>query len=817
MHPPVDRARHRAPRRTLAAAIVTSLIAAVLFFSAAPASAASEADFVGTGQGMNIQGRIGGSGSWQSNWAGEMKIKLDGGSTVVGYCIDYLTSISTSSGTGLPEVDWATSGIPNLDKVSFILNTYSASSGALVGSADEKAAAVQAAIWHLTDGYDLRMSGGSANTGNLRSNYTTILESIPEGGLPIEPPPSLEVTPSSSLAPAGTPAGPFTVSTTATSVAVTAPAGTTVVKAGTNDEVSSLEHGDAFEVLYPGSNDPLVVGLQATASVQAGRVFAKFNADGTPAVQRLILGSSATATAKAEVEASWRTIDPGSLTVSKVIEGAVDENGDSIGSPDFDVRVTGPDGFDTTVTLSSPDYEATLDELAPGSYTVAELDPSPAPRSISYSSDGGVVVIDEGEGVSVTITNTYWNGAAPRAVLAAECGVGITGTLYNDGDLPTTFTLTIDGGDPQEITVDPGESKVLDTERATEVTVTGPGVDETISFDPDDCFELGTPTFSFACDLEGSTVTVTLEDLGELESDYDLYVDGELVDSFTGSFERTIPVTEGETYEIEVRSGDASLGSETYTVNCVSTEGFAYSRSCDAFTITLAAGEAELPARYTVEVTVDGVTSTEEYEVEPGAEPVVIEGSVSEGQEVGIVVSEETRGVLAQDSWVANCAVPPTPPPPMPPSSPTPSASVAGICVPLSVQVTLVSLGGPSPFDVFVDGELVASRESLRGSDTIAVALDGQDSASVRVVSGGTVVLEQVVAFTDCSDVGGEQAERPDDPPAIGVDDTSVAGGQLPRTGAESLPLVVAALMFGLLGAVLVVVSGSRRLVRQRS
>src|SRR5690606_36012721 len=126
-----------APRLGVAAALIAALLAAMFVAVAPNAHAASMADYVGTGAGQTIEGRIGNSGSWQSNWAGEMKIRLDGGATVIGFCIDFHTSISTSNGTDLPEVDWSTSGIANLNKVSYVLNTYNSSSLSLSGTANE--------------------------------------------------------------------------------------------------------------------------------------------------------------------------------------------------------------------------------------------------------------------------------------------------------------------------------------------------------------------------------------------------------------------------------------------------------------------------------------------------------------------------------------------------------------------------------------------------------------------------------------------------------------------------------------------------------
>src|SRR5690606_12504459 len=133
-----------------------------------------------------------------------------------------------------------------------------------------------------------------------------------------------------------------------------------------------------------------------------------------------------------------------------------------------------------TVTLNSANrFEVTLEDLEPGDYTVTEIGPSPEPKTILYSAEGGAVVVAEGQGAAVAITHTYGDGPAPRVDLGESCEAGIAGTLLNDdGDLSVTFTVTIDG-EESDVLVEAGKSVTLDIpETATSVTVTAPGMED---------------------------------------------------------------------------------------------------------------------------------------------------------------------------------------------------------------------------------------------------------------------------------------------------------------------------------------------------
>src|SRR5690606_36155320 len=91
----------------------------------------------------------------------------------------------------------------------------------LVGNDDRKAAGVQAAILHFTDGFELNTKTG--NHADVVKNYETILRAVADGALQGfgEPAPSLSIDPPAATeGPVGGLVGPFVVTSTAPSVAL---------------------------------------------------------------------------------------------------------------------------------------------------------------------------------------------------------------------------------------------------------------------------------------------------------------------------------------------------------------------------------------------------------------------------------------------------------------------------------------------------------------------------------------------------------------------------------------------------------------------
>ena len=144
----------------------------------------------------------------------------DGSAQLNLYCIDILTS--TYGGIGYALGTWDASNVPNVGYVARLLNEYypNTTEPAALTNLNQKAAAVQAAIWFFSDRYVLNTSDPLHNTVVAIVNHIRS-----EGPLVQPPPPSLTITPSNRSGPADSAVGPFTVSTNHPPATVTATGG----------------------------------------------------------------------------------------------------------------------------------------------------------------------------------------------------------------------------------------------------------------------------------------------------------------------------------------------------------------------------------------------------------------------------------------------------------------------------------------------------------------------------------------------------------------------------------------------------------------
>jgi TQXA domain-containing protein len=181
----------------------------------------------GTGPGQGVNGWIGPTGSlsdptveyppdptvlpgFTSHPEGFAGIILgsptDGGAPLSLYCIDIQTL--TYGGVGYNLGTWDASNVHNVGFVAYLLNNYVPNTAEPAGLADDnqRAAAVQAAIWYFSDNYVL--TAGDP----LRTAVAAIVEDARlNGPLVAPPPPNLQITPPTAQASAGGLAGPFTI------------------------------------------------------------------------------------------------------------------------------------------------------------------------------------------------------------------------------------------------------------------------------------------------------------------------------------------------------------------------------------------------------------------------------------------------------------------------------------------------------------------------------------------------------------------------------------------------------------------------------
>ena len=341
------------------------------------------------------------------------------GLTAQMYCINL--TVETEAGVGYENGTWSESAVPNIGYVNFILNNYYPATGepSALGE-NQRAAAVQAAIWYFTDGYVVNTSQT-----DIRPTVVQIVAAAQANGPLLEPPaPEVFVTPPVSAAPEDALAGPFTVEANGTTqITVSVPAGFSMFTDATG--TTALPDGS---VVSPGaqiwvSSDAGTVAstlltARATVTVQTGNVYLyDGNNPDISDAQRLIL--AVTTTLNANAQASVEFFAPGDLAVSKAFAG----------------EALGAQGASQLIVDCGAGYIFTADIPAAVS-AVQEF----TFQDIPAGTDCTVTEPVNGSNAAVTVAST-----APQSVTLAEGGSAVTVTntvTYNPGSLWVTKVLT---------------------------------------------------------------------------------------------------------------------------------------------------------------------------------------------------------------------------------------------------------------------------------------------------------------------------------------------------------------------------------------
>jgi hypothetical protein len=292
----------------------------------------------GTGPGQGVSGFIATSGSTfdpvrdgypprnpttgfhpkDEGFAGIIHARPPGGGAELSlYCIDINTL--TYPGIGYALGTWDAADVPNVGYVARLLNEYYPNSNEPVALTrlNQKAAAVQAAIWFFSDRYVLSTSDP------LRRTVVDIVNHIrSEGPLVEPPPPSLTLTPSQVSGGAGRALGPFTVTTDHPPATVHITGGSMFSNRAGTVPIADGARVPSGQKIWVRSTGPPTVELQATskATVPSGNVYLyDGNTNGVNDAQRLILAEQATLTTTVQATADF--LPSGSLVVKKTIAG----------------------------------------------------------------------------------------------------------------------------------------------------------------------------------------------------------------------------------------------------------------------------------------------------------------------------------------------------------------------------------------------------------------------------------------------------------------------------------------------------------------
>jgi Domain of unknown function (DUF5979)/Thioester domain len=322
------------------------------------------------------------------------------------YCINIRTD--TYIGVGYELGTWDTANVQNIGYVARLLNTYypETDEPSTLTDLNQKAAAVQAAIWFFSDKYVLSTSDP------LHDAVAAIVQAvITAGPLPEPSAPSLIITPATRTGPAGSVIGPFTVtSSTVGEATVSAVGGTMYSDASGTTEIpdgSTVKSGTQIWVRSTGPPSVSILAT-ATATVPSGNAYLyDQNTPGLADAQKLILAKEATL--RTTVYASAQFQLPGSLTVIKTITGAAaGQQGpvviqvvcDGVAlSPSFSIPSrTGPGDKQLVFSPVDAGSVCQVNELQNGATQTV---------TVTTTGNGDEATIPPGGNVDVHLTDTY--------------------------------------------------------------------------------------------------------------------------------------------------------------------------------------------------------------------------------------------------------------------------------------------------------------------------------------------------------------------------------------------------------------------------
>ena len=241
-----------------------------------------------------------------------------GGALLDLYCVDLLTSTSPGLGYGLGT--WEAAEVPNVGYIARLLEEYYPNNEqpASLGGSNEKAAAVQAAIWFFSDRFVV-----STSDDVHAATVAIVNHVIAQGPLLEPPPPSLTITPSHAGGSAQGVLGPFTVSS-GTGQATVAATGANMFSdaAGTVSipDGATVPSGQQVWLRSTAGPSSAVLEATATATVPTGNVYLYDKTGKVNGAQRLILAMTATLTTTVQASAEFRGVEEPEFTIGKVQE-----------------------------------------------------------------------------------------------------------------------------------------------------------------------------------------------------------------------------------------------------------------------------------------------------------------------------------------------------------------------------------------------------------------------------------------------------------------------------------------------------------------
>lgn len=399
----------------------------------------------------------------------------------------------------------------------------------------------------------------------------------------------------------------------------------------------------------------------------------------------------------------------------------------------------------------------------------------------------------------------------PNATITHECADdAITVTLTNDGELPTEYTVTVDGEVIETVTVQPGDEPVVVTIPVEEgetyqvvVTEATEGVVAEAEIEVD-CVEVLATVVEYECGDDAILVTLGNEgDEGDDPTVYTVTVNGEVVEVVTLNpgdepVVVSIPVEENGTYEVVVTEATEGIVLDTtIEVDCIHVGSTPPTVECAEGEIVVEVTNPGDPTDVTVTLLDEDGNVVDEIVLEDftGTAEVVFEDPGTDGTYT-VVVDAPGDDYNEAYEVVVDCR------------HSVPHVRVSDPCVSNGIAVTVGNDGDEAAEFVIRNNGAVVHTLSVDGGapDVTRLVPVGEDAAyAIQVTADGIQVNGIFSGIRDCTEVLGTQQPR-----GTGTG-TQVLGTQLPRTGSNALSILPLALGLTLAGFGLTVIASERR------
>ncbi|QEW02572.1 thioester domain-containing protein [Microbacterium lushaniae] len=323
-------------------------------------------------------------------------------------------------GVGYESGSWSESEVANLGQVAYILNNYYPAvpgAPATLGTPNQRAAAVQAAIWYFTDGFVLDPAD------SVRAATAEIIADAQGNSPAPEPELPLAITPASSSVGVGSLAGPFTVTADAAAVALAVPAGYAMYGSAVGgtplpNPYTTTSGAQVWVGSESGAADTTVLTATASVAVPRGRVYLYDGlAPGLPESQPLILAETAQLETTATAQATAEFFAVAGLTITKAFAG------DAVGQQGaMELVVDCGDGVPRSTTIpagASTTQSFPFTGIGVGATCVITEPTTGATTAVDVTSDAPQQVVITDTGATATITNTVTRRGDVPGVLPA--------------------------------------------------------------------------------------------------------------------------------------------------------------------------------------------------------------------------------------------------------------------------------------------------------------------------------------------------------------------------------------------------------------